>query len=333
MQLTIENRSSDTVYTEQNTDQYQAKAAMDNTKIYDHAVHDFWEVDSWSIDLPGVRFGRYHIDVKEDIYVKTSEPAPLPGLVFIHSGQVSSRFHADSANHTFSSNRHAILFNPFATERTVFKKQKGLDISMVIFHPAYFLKIANDSCPIMDNMMDNILTKNIGNIAYNAHCRITMDMYRILAEISDCPFHGELRNIYLQAKAMELLVLQCTQMDEKRFLKGKQIKLSPDDIAKIYAARDILVENMQDPPSLTQLARLVGINDFKLKAGFKAEFSNSVFGYLNDLRLAIAKKNLLQHNKSLTEIAYETGYSSLAHFSNAFKKKYGLSPIYAKGAV
>lgn len=124
-------------------------------------------------------------------------------------------------------------------------------------------------------------------------------MCRILTEISDCPFHGELRNIYLQAKAMELLVLQCTQMEEKRFLKGKQLKLSPNDIAKIHNARDILVANIQDPPSLTQLARLVGINDFKLKAGFKAEFSTSVFGYLNDLRLAIAKKNLLQRNKSL----------------------------------
>lgn len=78
------------------------------------------------------------------------------------SRATESRFHADSTDHTFLPNHHAILFNPFATERTVFKKQSGLDISMVIFHPAFFLQIANDSCPIVDNITDNIITKNIG---------------------------------------------------------------------------------------------------------------------------------------------------------------------------
>jgi AraC-like DNA-binding protein len=158
-------------------------------------------------------------------------------------------------------------------------------------------------------------------------------MYRILAEISDCPFHGKLRTIYLQAKAMELLVLQCAQIEEKKNSTSGKLRLSGSDLSKLHAARDIITENIQHPPSLMELARMVGINDYKLKAGFKIEFSNTVFGYLTDLRLDMAKQDLMQNNKSLTEIAYETGYSSLSHFSNAFKKRYGTSPMAVRRSV
>jgi len=124
----------------------------------------------------------------------------------------------------------------------------------------------------------------------------------------------------------------CAIRGEKYSTSG-ELKLSGNDLSKLHAARDIITENIQHPPSLMELARMVGINDFKLKAGFKIEFSNTVFGYLNDLRLDMAKKDLLQKNKSITEIAYDTGYSSLSHFSNAFKKRYGVSPISAQRSV
>ncbi len=55
-------------------------------------------------------------------------------------------------------------------------------------------------------------------------------------------------------------------------------------------------------------------------------FGTSVFGYLNDHRMEIARKDKKKNDALLTDIAYNTGYSSLAHFSNAFKKKFGLSP-------
>ena len=333
MHLTIENRDRDIIYKEHNTQQYLSAATMNNAKIGSRSEQGFWDIDSWTIDLPGIRFARYNINVKEDICIKTSEPTPLPGLLFMHRGHISSRFHSDGVNHIFSSNHHAILFNPFGTERTVYKKQVGLNISMVIFKPEYFLQVTNECCAIMDSISDRIVSKKNGAVIHNPCCRITLDMYRILAEISDCPFHGELRTIYLQAKAMELLVLQCVQLEEKKYSTCGELKLSGNDLSKLHAARDIITENIQHPPSLMELARMVGINDFKLKAGFKIEFSNTVFGYLNNLRLDMAKKDLLQKNKSLTEIAYDTGYSSLSHFSNAFKKRYGVSPGSAQRSV
>jgi len=70
----------------------------------------------------------------------------------------------------------------------------------------------------------------------------------------------------------------------------------------------------------------VGINEYKLKKGFKETFGTTVFGYLSDTRLDIAKNELLANRKTAGELALELGYSSLQHFSGAFKKKFGASP-------
>jgi AraC-like DNA-binding protein len=80
------------------------------------------------------------------------------------------------------------------------------------------------------------------------------------------------------------------------------------------------------PPTLSELAKAVGINEYKLKKGFKETFGNTVFGYLADTRLELARIELFEKKKSVSQLAFELGYSSIQHFSNAFKKKFGVSP-------
>jgi AraC-like DNA-binding protein len=91
-------------------------------------------------------------------------------------------------------------------------------------------------------------------------------------------------------------------------------------------AREYLISHMETPPGLSELARIIGINEYKLKRGFKEMFGNTVFGYLSDLRLEMAKNELLENRNTASTIASELGYSSVQHFSNAFKKKFGYAP-------
>jgi AraC-like DNA-binding protein len=86
------------------------------------------------------------------------------------------------------------------------------------------------------------------------------------------------------------------------------------------------MQHIESPPSLSQLAKIAGINEYKLKRGFKEMFNNTVFGYLAEARLELAKNDLVQSNKKVIEIASALGYCSLQHFSHAFKKKFGISP-------
>jgi AraC-like DNA-binding protein len=87
-----------------------------------------------------------------------------------------------------------------------------------------------------------------------------------------------------------------------------------------------LLANANNPPCLTELAKIAGINEFKLKHGFKEVFKNTVFGYLSDYKLMRAKELLADNSKNIKNISDELGYSSVQHFSNAFSKKFGISP-------
>jgi AraC-like DNA-binding protein len=98
------------------------------------------------------------------------------------------------------------------------------------------------------------------------------------------------------------------------------------DKGRLLFARQYLLEHLTMPPSIDELARIAGINSFKLKNGFKELFGDTIFGYLNGFRLEKAYHMVLSGEKNMTQIAFELGFSSLQHFSTAFKKAYGCSP-------
>ena len=98
------------------------------------------------------------------------------------------------------------------------------------------------------------------------------------------------------------------------------------DRERILFARDYLLKHIENPPSLPELARLAGINEFKLKNGFKEIFNQPVFAWLADVRIETAMAELMKKNRPITEIAFELGFSSPQHFSAAFKRKYGVPP-------
>ena len=83
---------------------------------------------------------------------------------------------------------------------------------------------------------------------------------------------------------------------------------------------------MHCPPNLSEIAGTVGLNEYKLKRGFKKIFKTTVFGYLTQQRLHLAHQYLRDTEKTAAEISFDLGYASPQHFNNAFKKKFGITP-------
>ena len=95
---------------------------------------------------------------------------------------------------------------------------------------------------------------------------------------------------------------------------------------KIMDARNILDQQIDQPLTIRELARKVAINECYLKKGFKALLGKTVHDYQQDQRINKAK-DLLQHQGlSVTEVANTLGYSSISHFSTAFKRVTGMKP-------
>lgn len=95
---------------------------------------------------------------------------------------------------------------------------------------------------------------------------------------------------------------------------------------KMAQAKTILESSLQNPPSIAELAHLVGVNETYLKINFKAEFGSTVYGFVKGLRIQRAKELLLEGKLNISEIAWEVGYKYPTHFTAAFKKETGFSP-------
>lgn len=160
--------------------------------------------------------------------------------------------------------------------------------------------------------------------SFMEHCVMPVSSQLALHQIMHCPYQGVTRHLYLESRAIELLAHLFQQLAPTQ-ATGKQ-RLSAEDIERIYAASDILRLQLEYPPSLLELARQVGLNDYKLKRGFREVFDTTAFGYLWSARMEQAALMLGQDRRGVTEVAHAVGYSSSTSFSAAFKRKFGTSP-------
>ncbi|MBE7103708.1 helix-turn-helix transcriptional regulator [Bacillus cereus] len=182
-------------------------------------------------------------------------------------------------------------------------------------------------------MMNNAIEKSLdfhsilGNQSFkkfqNPIDSITSNLIKRMIEH---PQKDRINQLEVESKALELLSIYfgkflLNDRDEKR-----SRVLSKSDANKIKRAEEILLQQMDSPPSLLELAKKVDLNDYKLKLGFKELFGTSAFAYLREKRMEQAMLLLLSGTSNVTETAVAVGYNNVSHFSESFKKKYGINP-------
>ncbi|WPV66408.1 AraC family transcriptional regulator [Chitinophaga sp. LS1] len=281
-------------------------------------------------------FDGYHIftgdaSVYENLHVNATEAIPAVSLLFMVRGHFNTNV-GHERQRLFGSLEHNLYYNPGGVENAHILKQENLAAVGMNFSKERFLQLAENNGRILDMLGNNVAGNRPIILNKKSNHPITARMLMILDEIRNCQFLGGHKKLYLQSKVIELLALQCEQQEQAESLQKERFALSASDKEKIFFARDYLLNQMQSPPSLTELSRAAGLNEFKLKNGFKQVFDNTVFGYLNDHKMEYARQLLQSAVQSVTQIAEQLGFSSVQHFSTAFRKKFGVSPVKLRNA-
>lgn len=154
----------------------------------------------------------------------------------------------------------------------------------------------------------------------------THAMQVALQQILSCPYQGMTKRMYLESKTLELLALQLTQWVDNDKKSAKSSIVQADDMERLHHAKEILIQNLEFPPSLQELAQQVGLNDYKLKRGFREVFGTTVFGCLLAHRMEMAKQLLAEQGLSVASVARAVGYASQSRFCHAFKRQFGITP-------
>lgn len=144
----------------------------------------------------------------------------------------------------------------------------------------------------------------------------------LLNDILNCTLVGELANIYKQGKIFELLSLEISKLQKNE----DDIFLDDYDRSAILKAKEILLNNLQNPPSIVTLAKMVHLSEVKLKRGFKQIYKTSPYQLLVSHKMNLAKNMLESGEYNINEIALQVGYKFANNFTNAFYKEFKIRP-------
>ncbi|MFW5488875.1 MAG: helix-turn-helix transcriptional regulator [Desulfovibrio sp.] len=144
--------------------------------------------------------------------------------------------------------------------------------------------------------------------------------------VSCPPMQDSARELFLGCKIMEILLLLTTQPSQQNAGGRSPIPLSQGDLSRIYQAREILEDQLDAPPTLPQLARLTGLNEFKLKRGFRQVFATTPYNHLRTTRMNKAREYIEKGEMNVCEACMAVGYSNLGNFIDLFKKHFGTTP-------
>lgn len=161
------------------------------------------------------------------------------------------------------------------------------------------------------------------NRGYTRPSIISPAMTTIVYEIFNCHFHGVAKKMFVEGKILELMAHEIDSVDAPT---NRAAHIDKDHIQQLQKAREIMMENMVSPPSIQELASLVGLNPKKIKMGFRRLYNTTVFGFLRQYCMEQARMLFETHEANVTEAASAVGYTNISHFSAAFRNHFGIRP-------
>ncbi|MBL7733010.1 MAG: helix-turn-helix transcriptional regulator [Chitinophagaceae bacterium] len=214
----------------------------------------------------------------------------------------------------------------FSASKSCMERVESVDVVSFRFSPAHlsqFVKPRKGNAILTDNILS--FKHNSSFTKIHPVCGKTR---MILEGVLNHTYSDTLENIYINAQMQMLLLysLDCMLGEKEIDVVNCKFLANELDREKIVKAREILLEHIGEPITIKELSRKVAINECYLKKGFKELFGTTVFDFYQSQRMEHAKYLLYEKGLSVTEVSLLLGYSSISHFSTAFKKHTGLKP-------
>ena len=214
--------------------------------------------------------------------------------------------------------------NKFASEKNVATKTAGFDIFHFHFTSAFLAQFVQNIK--LSSRKDEVLAFRHPH-SFTKLFSVCNRKRAVLQALLANNYSGAMENIFVNAKVHELLLysIECL-VDEGDETFACRFLADESGRERIYKARDILLQRIGEPITIKELSRKVAINECYLKKGFKEVFGTTIFDFYQQQRMEHAKYLLYEKGLSVTDVSAVLGYSSISHFSSAFKKHTGLKP-------
>ena len=252
---------------------------------------------------------------------------PLIAVAFYGSGNVDLKVKYGNKQKDFNHTK-GLALSFFADDKVEFihtvSSAKPLECLVIATSIKALDKLPNQEGELFGDMLGELVNPS-DHYVEGPHFIMTPEMQAIVDGLFNIKYEGKTKMMFFRSQITTLLSHFFGQLASL-----KTEKINPQERSKLNWAKDILLENIDNPPSLSELSKQIGLNTFKLKKDFKAYFGVPVFKYLQNERLTLAHKLIRNQDATVQEAAWHVGYDSLSSFSNAFAKKFGYRPSQIK---
>lgn len=200
-----------------------------------------------------------------------------------------------------------------------------------VFHAQNFEQFSNLDLMATPQMLHKLAGEELAGISFDKEIsffikqgyqcqRVTASATRIVSLMRQ----KSQQSLLLHSAILDYLYWHLTAQQADKTREN----LSCREKKQLAVAKEYLLSDLSSPPTIAVLARAVGLNECKLKKGFKTLFGSSIYACFQKKRMHLAMQLLKNHN--VTETAMILGYSNISHFSTAFRKQLGILPKQAR---
>ncbi|UFH54575.1 AraC family transcriptional regulator [Spirosoma sp. KNUC1025] len=275
-----------------------------------------------TIRTPGIELIQANFTTERKLVLVDPENSEIISSSFILDGDIESQFSINKQPVRHWINTHGFQYTPDFQGEHIILNRKVKAISLVYDKP-YFKSIAQSAgSAYLDNVLD-CMERGETLLVAPGKLLLQPRMAELLQAISQCSFQGLTKYLFIEAKILELFALQMDQLTTNR--QEKQ-EWSQADRERLKAVHDFITQTYLEPLTLTGICQHFGLNEFKLKKGYKHFFGSTVFGHIHQLRMQAAQQLLASGQMNVSEVSYHIGYNNISSFSAAFKQYFGHLP-------
>lgn len=256
-------------------------------------------------------------ELNEDIIVQNPDVNPAKRMIFFKFQNIFSKANASSTlKHTTPS---VLIGNSRINTDDMISIHTNTDTINIEVDANYLNGLFNTSqkSSVLKGLLQNKRPLLFEQIVYTS-------LQKIVDEILSEPGNETFKLFFLRVKAEELicrLLMELENRDEKQLHA-----LNTHDIQAIYRVKQQILEHLETPPVINELALVAHMSPTKLKRLFRQIFGDSIFSYYQGFRMQEAALLLRVEKLSVSAVGYRMGFTNLGHFSRIFKAHIGLNP-------
>ncbi len=271
-----------------------------------YSIHRYYRNIQWNVEDTGMMVYHYHKNEPRENYLE---------LKFCVSGNVYCRKKDTECD-----------MCQFSASKSCMERVDSVDVVSFRFSSlqlSQFIKPRKGNTTLTDDILN---FKHLSS--FTKILPLCGKTRMVLEALLNHTYTDTLENIFINAQTQMLLLysLDCMLGEKEIDTVNCKFLANEADREKIIKAREVLIQHIGEPITIKELSRKVAINECYLKKGFKEMFGTTVFDFYQSQRMEHAKYLLYEKGLSVTEVSMLLGYSSISHFSTAFKKHTGLKP-------